>query len=146
MTLFGDIVDAFRDAEYVFGGVAVTFVYPDGTQVVSLQAIPMTGANETESESGVVMESQYRAFSVVAADLPRQPERGSNIIWDGTTYVVVHPAGGRVWSWEDHDKRQYKIHAELAPRVEGPESSTSYGNHDGVEYGNHNGTAYGKPG
>ena len=63
-----------------------------------------------EDQYGVTIRVESRDFLVSVETLPREPQRGDRITYDGRIYEVLAPNGEPVWRWSGPQHVTRRIH------------------------------------
>lgn len=90
-------------------GVSVT--YSQGVSTVTATAVPGNTAMEMQNTEGMVTTERIQDFIFAVADLlDLIPKRNDKISWGSRSFLVVHPAGGRQYSYADPYHTLYRVH------------------------------------
>ena len=63
-----------------------------------------------ENEYGITIRVESRDFLVSASELVNDPERGDQIIFNGTVFEVLAPNSEPVWRWSGSFHTTRRIH------------------------------------
>lgn len=63
-----------------------------------------------ENEYGVTIRVESRDFLIAASELVNDPERGDQILYNGTRYEVLAPNSEPVWRWSGSFHTTRRIH------------------------------------
>ena len=93
----------------IAAGVDVT--YTQGATTVTATAVPGNTAMEQQTTDGLVTTERIQDFVFLASDLlGLVPRRNDKILWESRLFQVVHPAGGRQYSFADPFHTMYRVH------------------------------------
>ena len=89
--------------------VPIVYVRKSG-EVLRIKASVGRTLFRAENEYGVTIRAESRDFLVAGSDLPNDPVRGDNILYEGHRYEVLAPNGEPVWRWCGTSRLTRRIH------------------------------------
>ena len=129
---------------------AVPVVYTHVRTGASLSVVAKLARmmTELEQEGSTERGEKLHDFLIFADVLDAEPERKDFITWETRTYMVTHPAGGRVFDYHDSYRMSYRIHSIEVPFIGDPILPGLKGYApitEGDTYGNASGDTYSPP-
>jgi len=84
--------------------------YRRNSQTLEVNAVFSKSDYQTDTGSGISVESFVWDFLIEAADLGTEPQVGDTVIVNGRSFEVMKLAGQGCWRWTGPNQRTYRIH------------------------------------